>query len=157
MQYLGKLFGYLMSLCYAPIQDYGLAIILFTFLSKVILIPLSVVVQKNSIKMVKMYPEINRIKAKYYGDADMISEEQYKLYKKENYHALFDLIPVIIQLVILIGVVDGIKNFTPDNNIFMGINLSLVPSELGGIYIAVPLVAAFSAWLMCFTQNKSNA
>ena len=45
-------------------------------------------VQKNSIKMVKMYPEMYRIKAKYFGNKDKISEEQYNLYRRENYHPM---------------------------------------------------------------------
>ena len=51
--------------CYAFCHNYWIAILLFTFLSKLILLPLSVWVQKNSIKTVRMQPEINHIKAAY--------------------------------------------------------------------------------------------
>ena len=51
-----------MYFCYYLVHNYGLAIILFTLISKIVLLPVSVWVQKNSIKMVKMQPEINRIK-----------------------------------------------------------------------------------------------
>ena len=99
MQAIGSFFGRVMYFCYQIVHNYGLAIILFTLITKVILLPISVMVQKNSIKMVKMYPQINRIKAKYYGNKDMISEEQYQLYKKEQYHPTLDLLPVFLQLV----------------------------------------------------------
>ena len=56
--------GFVMKLCFDIISNYGLAIILFTLLTKIILLPLSVWVQKNSIKMVRMQPEINCTKAK---------------------------------------------------------------------------------------------
>ena len=79
--------GFVMKLCFNIISNYGLAIILFTLLTKVILLPLSVWVQKNSIKMVKMQPDINRIKAKFFGDQDTIADEQSKLYKKHKYNA----------------------------------------------------------------------
>ena len=102
---IGTVFGYLIELCYKIIPSYGWAIILFTLLTKIILLPISIMVQLNSIKMVKMYPDMNRIKAKYYGSKDLISEENYKLYKKENYHPMLDLVPVIVQLVVLMGVV----------------------------------------------------
>ena len=52
---LGKAFAALLAGCYKIIPDYGWSIIFFTLLSKVILIPISVMVQFNSIKMVKMY------------------------------------------------------------------------------------------------------
>ena len=54
--------GWLMKLAYNIVGNYGVAIILFTLFSKIILLPISIWVQKNSIKMVKMQPEINRLK-----------------------------------------------------------------------------------------------
>ncbi|MFR0800968.1 MAG: membrane protein insertase YidC [Suilimivivens sp.] len=136
--------------------NYGLAIILFTFLTKIILLPISIMVQNNSIKMVKMYPELNRIKVKYFGSKDMISEEEYQLYKKENYHPMLDLVPVVIQLVLLMGVVEGIRGLTVGEKVFMDLDLGVVPIEVFGKAAAVPVLAALSAWLMCFTQNKAN-
>ena len=165
MSYIGAFFGWVMLACYRVVHNYGLAIILFTLLTKVILLPISIMVQKNSIKMVKMYPDMNHIKAKYYGNSDMIGEEQYNLYKKNNYHPMLDLVPVVAQLVILMGVVSGI-NALPNllteaeaatmSYSFLGLDLSVVPSKVGGISILIPILAALSAWLMCFTQNISN-
>lgn len=97
--------GFIMQWCYRFIQNYGLAIILFTLITKIIILPLSVWVQKNSIKMVKMQPELNRIKAKFFGDADTIADEESKLYKKNRYNPLASLVPLIIQIVLLMGVV----------------------------------------------------
>lgn len=154
--YFGKLFAYLMSLCYQLIKDYGWSIVFFTLVAKIIQLPISIMVQYNSIKMVKMYPEMNLVKAKFFGSNDLISEENYKLYKKYNYHPMYDLIPVIVQLIILMGVVEGLKAFEVNETMWLGINLASIPSKVGGLSILIPLVAAASAWLMCFTQNLSN-
>ena len=97
--------GYAMNFCYKLLGDYGLAIILFTFLTKIILLPLSVWIQKNSIKMVQIQPQVNRIKAKFFGSPDTIAEEESKLYKREKYHPLASLIPLAVQLILLMGVV----------------------------------------------------
>lgn len=156
MQIIGRFFGSIMYGCYHLVGNYGLAIILFTFLTKIILLPISIMVQNNSIKMVKMYPELNHIKVKYFGSKDMISEEEYQLYKKENYHPMLDLVPVVIQLVLLMGVVEGIRGLTIGEKVFMGLDLGVVPIEVFGKAAAVPVLAALSAWLMCFTQNKAN-
>ena len=156
MQIIGRFFGSIMYGCYHLAGNYGLAIILFTFLTKIILLPISIMVQNNSIKMVKMYPELNHIKVKYFGSKDMISEEEYQLYKKENYHPMLDLVPVVIQLVLLMGVVEGIRGLTVGAKVFMGLDLGVVPIEVFGKAAAVPVLAALSAWLMCFTQNKAN-
>ncbi len=98
-----------MSICYSLFKNYGLAIIFFTFISKVLLLPISIWVQKNSIKMVKMQPEINRIKINYFGDKDKIADETTKIYKKEKYNAFISLIPLFIQIVLLVGLVEVIN------------------------------------------------
>lgn len=108
IQMIGDFFGWIMYFCYNLLHNYGLTIILFTLITKIVLLPISIMVQKNSIKMVKMYPEMNRIKTKYFGNKDMISEEQYNLYKREQYHPMLDLVPVVLQLIILMGVIDVI-------------------------------------------------
>ena len=105
---MGLLFGTVMKWCYDITKNYGLAIILFTLFSKIVLLPISIWVQKNSIKMVKIQPEINRIKVKYFGDKDTIAEEQQKLFKREHYSALASIIPLVIQIVLLMGVVEVI-------------------------------------------------
>lgn len=133
--------------CYTICHNYWIAILIFTFLSKIILLPLSVWVQKNSIKTVQMQPEMNHIKASYIGNQEMISEEQYKLFKREKYSPFADLIPLFVQLALLMGVVEAVKRGTP---------LTMVPIENPGISFLVPVIAAVSAFLMCFVQNKIN-
>lgn len=133
--------------CYKLCHNYFVAIFLFTLLTKVILIPLSVMVQKNSIKTVRMQPQMNHIKAKYMGNSEVISEEQYKLFKKEKYNPFLDLVPLFIQLALLMGVVEAVKK---------GTDLTNVPIEYKGITLIVPVIAAVSAFLMCYSQNKSN-
>ena len=94
-----------MKWCYDITKNYGLAIILFTVFSKIVLLPVSVWVQKNSIKMVKIQPELNRIKVKHYGNQDAIAEEQQKLFKREKYNPLASIIPLVLQIILLMGVV----------------------------------------------------
>lgn len=103
------LLGYIMNFCYELCNNYGLAIILFTLFSKIILLPISIWVQKNSIKMVKMQPEINKIKINYFGDKDKIADETAKLYKKEKYNALVSLVPLVVQILLLVGLVEVIN------------------------------------------------
>ena len=98
-----------MRFCYKLCNNYGIAIILFTLFSKIVLLPISIWVQKNSIKMVKMQPDINKIKIKYFGDKDKIADEQAILYKKEKYNAFASLIPLFIQIFLLLGLVEVIN------------------------------------------------
>ena len=159
MQIIYKALEVVMNGCYALCHNYGLAIILFTLASKIVLLPVSIWVQKNSIKMVKMQPEINFLNVKFWGDKDRIAEEQAKIFKREKYHPMASIIPLIIQLVLLMGVIEvikrGISNPAIDMN-FLGVNLSLEPSKTGISLLWSPLIAGFSAWILCVAQNASN-
>ena len=109
MRILSEAPGYVMYFCYYLAHNYGLAIILFTLISKIVLLPVSVWVQKNSIKMVKMQPEINRIKAKHFGDADRIADEQSKIFKREKYNPAGIPDPSrAVQIILLMGLVEVI-------------------------------------------------
>lgn len=103
-------FGYLLKWCYQLVGNYGVAIILFTLATKLVLMPISVWIQKNSILMVKIQPEINFLKAEMQGNIDAIADGQSKLYKREHYHPMLSLIPLILQIVLLLGVVQAIYN-----------------------------------------------
>lgn len=138
---------WMIHLCYDLCHSYWVAIFLFTVLTKVILLPLSIWVQKNSIKTVRMQPEMNHIKAVYMGNQDAISEEQYKLFKREGYNPFADLIPLFVQLALLMGVVEAVKR---------GTTLTDIPVKTGGATLLVPLFAALSAFFMCYVQNKIN-
>ncbi len=102
---LGVPLGYIMQFCYNFLRDYGLAIIFFTLISKVIILPVGIWVHKNAIKIVEIQPAINRIKAKFYGDAERIGEETAKLHKKQKYNPFASILPLVIQIVLLLGVV----------------------------------------------------
>ena len=138
---------WLINLCHGLSHNYWTAIFIFTLLTKVILLPLSVWVQKNSIKTVRMSPEMNHIKAAYYGNQEAISEEQYKLFKREKYSPFADLVPLFVQLALLMGVVEAVKR---------GTDLTDIPVKAGGITLVIPLLAALSAFFMCYVQNRAN-
>lgn len=97
--------GYLMKLCWWLVGNYGVAIILFTLATKLVLLPLSVWIHKNSIQMVKIQPEVNFLKANHYGDMDTIADKQAELYKKHKYRPMLSLVPLAAQIILLLGVV----------------------------------------------------
>ncbi|MBO4812794.1 membrane protein insertase YidC [Candidatus Saccharibacteria bacterium] len=154
--------GWIMKLCYDIVGNYGVAIILFTLVSKIILLPISIWVQKNSIKMVKMQPEINRIKTKFFGDKDTIAEEESKTYKKYKYNPLASIVPLVIQILLLLGVVEIVKNpelYIGVENLdfnFLGFDLRWIAAENGGVSIWIPIIAGLSALILCIGQNIMN-
>lgn len=159
MQQIYDAMAWIMKQCYTLFGNYGVAVILFTFITKIILLPVSVWVQKNSIKMVKIQPDINFLKVRHFGDADAIAEGQNKLFRQAGYHPLASIVPTVIQLVLLMAVIAAIKAGMADSSIdmrFLGVDLSLIPAQGRGWLILSPIAAGASAWLMCAAQNQSN-
>ena len=90
--------------CYELTGNWWIAIALFTVITKIILMPMALWVQWNSIKMVQIMPALNRLKVKHFGDRETIGEKQNELNKEKGYHPLLSLIPLAIQIIIYIGV-----------------------------------------------------
>lgn len=105
IDFLTGLLGGVMTCCYSLLNNYGASIILFTLITKAVLFPLSIVTQKNSVKMVNMQPEIDQLKIKYIDDKDKFADEQLALYRKFKYNPFLDTLPLLIQLPIVLGLV----------------------------------------------------
>lgn len=144
--------GMLLELCIQVLPGAALAIVVFTLLTKVILFPVSLWVQKNGITMVRMTPELNRLKIQYYGDKDTIADETQALYKREKYNPLVSIIPMVVQLVMLIGVIGAVRGALNSDQTM----LTAIPSEAGGWTYLMPLAAGVAALALGLAQNKLN-
>lgn len=216
---IGLPLGYIMWFCYSLVKNYGLTIIVFTLITKLILFPVSLKVQKNSIKMVQIKPLLDEITLKYSGDKDKIAEEHERIYKEQNYSPAIGCFPTLIQIPIILGLINviynpmkhllhleqpiidafvqkaqsilGIENLggaaqmkviemmkVPEylqqfesmnlgqgvieqvqsvNTMFFGLDLSQTPSIFHfNALILIPVLAGFTAFLLCVVQNKSN-
>ena len=155
MRFLADAFSLIVDPCYALTHNWWLAILLFTVIIKIVLMPMALWVQKNSIVMVQLMPALNRIKIRYFGDAETIGEKQTALYKEKRYHPMLSLIPLAIQVIILFGLVDvvhGITDSGTPGTEFLG----LIPVEDGGLSWIMPVLAGLSAVAMGCTQNLIN-
>ena len=103
---IGTPLGYLMYLCYRLLGNYGAAIAAFTLLTKAVMFPISLLVQKNSIKMVKMKPQLDMLRYQYVDDNDAFLDAQSALYKRERYNPMAGVIPLLLQIPIIFGLLD---------------------------------------------------
>lgn len=140
----------LMRLCYSFTGDYIIAIVVFTLLTKIILMPVALWMQRSSIKMVELMPDLNRLKARYFGDKETIAEETQVLYKQKKYNPLASTIPMIVQIVLLMGVIEAVKALLGGTDNW----LMWIPAEVGGITLLMPVAAGFAALLLTLAQNK---
>ena len=151
-QIIGIPLAALLRWCYGFLGSYGWAIVAFTLLTKIILLPVTLWVQKNGIHMVRLTPELNELKMKFYGDRDTIADETQALYKKAGYHPILSTVPMLVQLVLLIGVIGAVRQVIGDAQSL----LTLVPSEVGGWTLLMPLGAGVAALLLGLAQNRIN-
>ena len=155
---IGMSFSYLIDKCYALTGDFGAAIIIFTFLTRAILFPVSLLSQKNSIKLFKLQPQLEDIKARYNGEPDTMLKEQKALYNREKYSAFKATLPLLVQIPIIIGVVRAVNRAVGNSKydfIFAGLDLSAIPTFASSLVI-IPILSAASAFLMCSVQNELN-
>lgn len=155
MEILANLLSLILRPCYDLTGNWWISILLFTIIVKIILMPMALWCQKNSIVMVQLMPDLNRLKIKYFGDSETIGEKQNELYKEKHYHPMLSLIPLAVQIIILFGLVDVIHSIT-DNGAPGTEFLGLVPVEDGGLSWIMPVLAGLSAVVMGFAQNRIN-
>lgn len=112
MQWLNVIFGYplgwIMWLCYKVIPIYGVALILFTIITRAILVPFSIKQQKSMVKMQIFRPRMEEIQKKYSNNKEKMNEELMKLYQEEGYNPMSGCLPMLIQFPILFGLIDVI-------------------------------------------------
>ena len=95
-------FGYLMDWLYQFTHNYGLALILFAVLVKVILFPVQAKSKKSMMKMSRLTPKMQAIQAKYAGDQQKQNEAIQALYREEGVSmgggCLWTFVPLLILI-----------------------------------------------------------
>ena len=101
MGHIADVFGLVLKTIHSTVGSYGLAIILFTVLVKILLMPLMVKQTKSTFAMSEINPKIKEIQAKYKNKPEKQNEEISKLYKESDINPLSGCLPLLIQLPIL--------------------------------------------------------
>lgn len=95
-------FGYLLGWLYQLTSSYGLALILFAILVKLVLMPASAKGKKSTMKMSRLTPQMNLIREKYANDQQKMNMAIQELYKKEGVSmtggCLWSLLPLLVLL-----------------------------------------------------------
>lgn len=101
-------FAWILRMLYMLVQNYGLALILFSLVIKLILLPLNMKSKKSMMKTTRLTPKLKALEAKYAGDQLKYQQEMTKLYKEEGVSpmggCLWSLIPLVI-MIMLYGVI----------------------------------------------------
>lgn len=103
---IGYPLGWIMWAIYSLVENYGIAILIFTFVIRLILFPMSVKQQKSTAAMAAFQPKLDKLKKQYGNNPNKLQEEQMKLYAEENINPMASCLPMLLQLVFLYGVFD---------------------------------------------------
>jgi YidC/Oxa1 family membrane protein insertase len=89
---------WLMNYLYAIIPNYGVAIIILTLLSKILLWPLGTKSYKSMSQMKKLQPLIQELRGKYKNDRKKMNEEIMRLHRTYNINPLGGCLPMLVQI-----------------------------------------------------------
>ena len=102
--------GYVLELLYNFLGNYGLTIILFTVIIRLIIFPLYAAQMKSSRQMMEVQPKIKEIQTAYAGNPEKMNEKMQEVYSEYNIHPAMGCLPLLIQLPIIWGLFGLLRN-----------------------------------------------
>lgn len=154
--FFGSIFGYLLWAAYYLVNNFGIAIIIFTLVFKIVLFPSSVKQQKSMAANAKLQAKQKALQEKYSNDKQKYNEELQKLYERENVSpmsgCLTSLLPMVVMLGIYYAVVrpltnvlhiskDAVAALSEYVNTLPGISIN----TSGSIYYQIDLLRIFNS------------
>lgn len=137
--WIASIFGYLLYWIYNIVGNYGIAIIIFTLITKLILLPLTIKQHKSLEENKKMQPLLQELQVKYKDDQQKMAEEYQKLMKDTKFNPFSGCLISLLQIPILFGLLFAIsKPLTnivkmPQEQIKQEI-ISIMPEDYEGEY-----------------------
>lgn len=103
MNIISNALGHVLRIIFELVQNYGLSIILFTIVVKVLLLPLTIKQTKSTKAMQDIQPKILEIQTKYKDKPEKQQQEIMKIYTEAKINPLAGCLPLLIQMPILIA------------------------------------------------------
>ena len=103
-EFFANIFGYALNFIYNIVNNYGIAIIIFTKILKAIMIPMNLKQQKTMKKSAKIQVKSKEIQEKYGNDPVRMNQELMDLYKAENMSPFSGCLSSIIQFIVIISI-----------------------------------------------------
>ena len=110
MGFLATPLGYLLTLLYDLIGNYGLALIVLTTVIKLALYPVYSKSIKSTMKMSELQPKMQELQQKYGKDQALYNEKVAQLYKEEGASMYGGCLPMVVQMVVIMGLFALLRN-----------------------------------------------
>ncbi len=124
MSILYRAFGMLLYFLYTLVGNYGVAIILFTVICKLVLLPLNIKSTKSMRETQALLPMTQYLQKKYKNNPEKLNQETSKLYQVYHVNPMGGCLPLLIQLPIIYALFGALRN--PTEYVFVGTKASAV-------------------------------
>jgi len=135
--------------------SYGLAIILFTIIFKMVLYPLTLKQMKSMKAMQVLGPKVKELQAKHKKDPQKGQQAMLELYKEHNVNPMAGCLPILIQMPILFALFSALRDFpykNEDHATFVWIQNLSQPDP----FYILPVVAAAATFIQMKTTTNSQ-
>lgn len=105
---LSPILGILMKLIYGLVGNYGVTIIVFTIVVRLLCFPLQIMQQKNTAKMSAFQPMVTEIQKKYAKDQQRQQQELMRLQQEYGYNPTAGCLPMMVNMLVLFGVIGAV-------------------------------------------------
>jgi YidC/Oxa1 family membrane protein insertase len=95
---------------YRIAPNYGVAIILLTLVVRLLVLPMSIKGQRSMMKMQRLQPQVEKIRAKFTDDKERLNREMVELYKRNHVNPMGGCLPMVIQLPVFFGLYYALLN-----------------------------------------------
>ncbi len=132
---LAPILGYIMEFIITMVPLYGVSLIIFTVLTKLIMVPLSIKQQKSTARMSAFQKPMKELQEKYKDDKQKMNEELMKFQKENGVSMTAGCLPLIVNMFVIFGLIEVL--YYPLQHIFHqsveSINAAAVSAGLGTI------------------------
>ena len=104
---------------FIPSHNYAIAVLLFIVLIRLVLMPLDIKSKRGMMKMAKVNPQQEALRAKYKDDPQKLNKKISELYKKEGVSPMSGCLPMLISLPLLFAMFAVIRDLANEGTVLL--------------------------------------
>lgn len=166
MGLLAKPLGWLLTLFYDLVGNYGICLIIVTLIVKLALYPVYKKQIFSTAGMMDIQPKMQELQRKYANDKETLNQKMAELYKEEGFNPMGGCLPMIVQMFVIMGLFGLLRNpmlYIADESMYFAIHekflwiQDLSQPDLWILPIAAGVATFFSFWMNQQTNPNANA
>lgn len=160
---LARPLGALLKVIFDLTNNYGLSIILFTVVVKLLTVPLTIKQNKSMKELQEIQPKLKKLQEKYKNDTEQLNIKTMELYKEHNISPFGGCLPLLIQFPIIIGLFAALREpgvyVFESQAAYEAINTSFLwlPNLATADPWILPLLAGITTYLSSVTMTAKGA